>query len=65
MELNYLKLAEKAGVNMSLAQPSYKEFLILYGDLVAEATKNDLADKIAKMPFGDTSHSMSVWIKSQ
>jgi hypothetical protein len=27
--------------------------------------RNDLSDKIAKMPFGDTAASFSVWIKEQ
>ena len=41
--MNYLELAEKAGVNLALATPSYKEFLILYGDLVAEREREECA----------------------
>ena len=27
--------------------------------------RNDLSDKIAQMPFGDTASSFAVWIKEQ
>lgn len=30
-----------------------------------EKQRNDLSDKIAKMPFGDTASSFAVWIKEQ
>ena len=36
--------------------------------LVAECLdkqRNDLSDKIAQMPFGDTASSFAVWIKEQ
>lgn len=63
--MNYLELAEKAGVNLALATPSYKEFLILYGDLVAKQKCKEIADKIAKLPFGDTAESFALWIREQ
>jgi hypothetical protein len=30
-----------------------------------ERQRNDLSDKIAQMPFGDTASSFAVWIKEQ
>ena len=47
--MNYLKLAEKAGVNLALATPSYKKFLILYGELIADSAKNEEREKCAKL----------------
>lgn len=61
-----IKLAEEIGIEE-------EEFglSVGYGDLgelyliARKETCNELADKIDKMPFGDTAASFAVWIREQ
>ena len=42
-----------------------KQRLEAFANLVAKRKCEELADKIAQMPFGDTSASFAVWVREQ
>jgi hypothetical protein len=59
-----IELAEQAGISKDHAQ-GMTLFLEAFAKLVAEREREELADKIAQMPFGDTSASFAVWVREQ
>ena len=36
-----------------------------YARLIQQATLNELANRIDRMPFGDTAASFSIWVRDQ
>ena len=43
----------------------FKKEIIAFAKLVEKRKCEELADKIAQMPFGDTSASFAVWVRGQ
>ena len=41
-----------------------EEALIAFAKLVAEAEKERIANKIEKLPFGDTAQSFAIWVRN-
>jgi len=42
----------------------YNEHLMNFAKLVAEAEKERIANKIEKLPFGDTAQSFAIWVRN-
>ena len=61
-----IEMAREAGL---VGGPVYARGLERFAELVRaderNATLDEIADKIGKMPFGDTAASFAVWIREQ
>ena len=55
-----MKLAKEAGL---LDGPVFAQGLERFAVLVAAAERERIANKIEKLPFGDTSQSFAVWVR--
>jgi hypothetical protein len=69
-----IELARQAGFfindELTITSPFIEDICIspmlkAFAKLVAERKCEELADKIAQMPFGDTSASFAVWVREQ
>lgn len=67
-----IEMARQAGAVSGKPTPDAPEIVFTqcldiyrFAKLVAEREREELADKIARMPFGDTAASFAVWVREQ
>lgn len=42
----------------------YNEHLMNFAKLIAQAERDRIANKIEKLPFGDTAQSFAIWVRN-
>lgn len=47
-----------------LIKKEERENFLSFAKLVAEAEKERIANKIEKLPFGDTAQSFAIWVRN-